>query len=77
MARKLDEFPAVPGQRYDWNGLLNGEVWQLFKGEDYTAKTMTLVATARAQAKKRSGSLKTRLVTDGEHESVVLQFRAG
>lgn len=76
MARTLDSFPSTPTQaRYPWEQWLNGDIVQVFQGEDYTAKTKTIVASARTQAKRRGGSVKTRLLDDGGRESIVLQFR--
>jgi hypothetical protein len=75
VAQKLDSFPGLSTRRYPWEEWLNGEVWQLFPEEDFTAKTRTIVATARARAKGMGGTVRTRLL-QGENgrESVVLQF---
>lgn len=76
MARKLESFPTVASQaRYPWDEWLNGDIVQLFAGEDYSAKTRTIVSTARTQAKRRGGNVRTRLLTEDDRESVVLQFR--
>ena len=75
MAKALDHFPALPTQRYPWDQLMNGQVWQLTRGEDYDAKTLTVLANARAQAKRRGGTLRTRMLTDAGNEQLVLQFR--
>jgi hypothetical protein len=73
MPTKLDIFPALPSQaRHDWPKLLNGEIWQLRRGEDFQGKAKTFVQNARAQAKRRGGAVRTRLV---DEETVVLQFR--
>lgn len=74
MAKALDRFPALPTQRYPWDQLMNGQVWQLTRGEDYTAKTPTVLANARAQAKRRGGTLRTRTLIDAGREQLVLQF---
>jgi hypothetical protein len=73
MPTKLDTFPTLPSHaRYDWPHLLNGEIWQLQRGEDFGGKAKTFIANARGQARRRGGTVRTRLVDD---ETVVLQFR--
>jgi len=73
--RKLEAFPQAGTRRYPWDEWLNGEVWQLFKGEDYTAKTPTILSNARIQAKRLGGSVRTRTLEEQGRESLVLQFR--
>jgi hypothetical protein len=74
MPKTLENFPALPTQRYPWDELMNGQVWQLTRGEDYDAKTSTLVANARAQAKRRGGTLRTRILASADREQLVIQF---
>jgi len=74
VARKLDSFPSAASQRYPWQEWLDGGVWQLFEGEDFTSKTTTLIGSGRARAKRQGGNLRTRMVTDEGRSSVVLQF---
>jgi hypothetical protein len=75
MPTKLDTFPAYTSQaRHDWPQLLNGDIWQLQRGEDFNGKAKTFVQNARSQAKRRGGTVRTRLLGD---ETVVLQFRRG
>lgn len=75
MAERLDAFPGLSTRRYPWEEWLNGDVWQLFAGEDYTSKTRTIIAGARARAKRMDGGLRTRLFEEESgRESVVLQF---
>jgi hypothetical protein len=72
MPLKLDTFPAAPSQsRYDWETLLNGDIWKLSRGTDFGGKTVTFVANAREQAKRRGGRIRTRMLGD----EVVIQFR--
>jgi hypothetical protein len=72
MPVKLDTFPSLPSHsRYDWDTLLNGDIWKLSRGTDFGGKTRTFVAAARAQAKRRNGAVRTRLLDD----DVVIQFR--
>ncbi len=75
MPRKLEQFPAAASARYPWDELLNGDPWELVSGEDFTAKPRTIVQAARAQAKRRGGTLRTRLFENGDRASVVIQFR--
>jgi hypothetical protein len=74
MPRKLDRFPSAATSRYPWDELLDGDPWELVSGEDFAAKPSTLVANARAQAKRRGGTLRTRLLQNGDRSSVVIQF---
>jgi hypothetical protein len=75
MARKLDQFPGLSTRRYPWEDWLNGDVWQLFEGEDFNSKTRTIVQSARTRAKRMDGTLRTRLLQeDSGRESVVIQF---
>lgn len=76
MARRLSQFPKAQGQRkYPWDEWLDGDPIELVPGEDFTAKTTTLIANARLQAKRRGGEVRTRVMGEGEQQRVVLQFR--
>jgi hypothetical protein len=73
MPTRLDTFLTLPSQaRHDWPQLLNGDIWQLRRGEDFNGKAKTFVQNARSQAKRRGATIRTRLV---DEETVVLQFR--
>jgi hypothetical protein len=74
MARTLDTFPAPATQRHPWQDWLDGSPWQLFPGEDFTSTPSTLIASARAQAKRRGGKVRTRRVSEHGRETIVLQF---
>ena len=77
MARTLETFPSVRGEtRYPWDEWLDGRVWELVAGEDFTAKSTTLKANAQLQAKKRNGRVRTRQLAHGDRQTVVLQFKA-
>jgi hypothetical protein len=70
---KLDAFPVHPTQsRYPWDQLLDGSVWKVNPGTDFGGKPKSFVHSARAQARRRGGTVRTRLIED----DVVLQFRA-
>jgi hypothetical protein len=75
MPRKLERFPSAATSRYPWDELLDGDPWELVSGEDFVAKPMTLIANARAQAKRRGGTVRTRMLQNGDRASVVIQFR--
>ena len=77
MATKLDRFPSAATARYPWDELLNGEPWELVSGEDFTCKPSTWVANARMQAKRRGGTLLTRLFQNESNTTVVIQFVPG
>lgn len=74
MARKLEKFPAAATARYPWDSLLDGDPWEMIEGEDFTSRVPTFVANARAQAKRRGGTLRTRNLQNGERQSLVIQF---
>jgi hypothetical protein len=75
MAKQLEAFPVPSTRRYPWDQWLDGSVWQLFKGGDYSCcRTQTALANARSQAKRLGGTVRTRSVTNGDEESLVIQF---
>jgi hypothetical protein len=74
MARQLESFPAPSTRQYPWEEWLDGGVWELSRGEDFSAKPATLISNARSQAKRRGGNLRTRLVGEVGREAIVLQF---
>ena len=75
MARVISSFPpATTRTRYPWDQWLDGQVWELVAGEDFTAKPETIRQSASSQATKRGGRVKTRLIEDGERQMVVVQF---
>jgi len=77
VAQPLEEWPTLEReQRYPWSEWLDGRPWRISRGEDYDARAKTFVANARAQAKRRGGSVRTRIVDEGSQaEGVILQFR--
>lgn len=76
MPRKLDRFPAAAASRYPWDELLDGDPWELVSGEDFASKASTVIANARAQAKRRGGTVRTRMLVEGDRTAVVLQYRS-
>ncbi len=75
MARKLDSFPAATGARYPWDDYLDGNVWELVRGEDFTSKTATFRANAQIQAKKRGGRVRSKGSVSNGREALVIQFQ--
>jgi hypothetical protein len=76
MARVIDNFPATATQsRYPWDEWLDGRVWELVAGEDFTSKPETFRQNAAIQAQRRGGKSKTRMVEDGDRHIVVLQMQ--
>jgi len=83
MARKVDEFPPQADQsRYPWNEWLDGSVWELEPGTDFKGKVPTFRSMAIHHAKKRGGSVKTRIRRDrgqegGAGDRLYIQFLPG
>ncbi len=75
MARRLDAFPAPTGARYPWEEWLDGGVWELVRGADFTSKPSTFRATVQTQAKKRGGRARSKAVTVDGRDAVVIQFQ--
>jgi hypothetical protein len=70
---KLEAFPSLPSKSmYPWDQLMDGSVWKLAQTTDFRGKPQTFIAAARSQAKRRGGTVRTRLLGD----DVVLQFRS-
>ena len=77
MARTLERFPEPSNAKYPWEEWLDGRVWELTPGEDFTAKVTTLRSNAQLQAKRRGGRVHVRHLDQGlDAERLVLQFRA-
>lgn len=74
--QRLEQFPPAASSRYPWSEILDGSPWELVQGEDFDAKPSTFIANARAQAKRRGGNLRTRMLTEGDRTSIVLQYVA-
>jgi hypothetical protein len=73
MAKKLDNFPndefGQPNRKYAWDEWLNGEIWELTRGEDFDIRVDHFRAQAFTNAKRRGMKLRTN-VTD---ERIILQ----
>ena len=58
-----------PGTGYD-----DCNPWELTVGEDFACRMSTFIANARAQAKRRGGTVRTRTPVDGGATRVIVQF---
>ncbi len=78
MARQLDEFPEhlhyrpQNTSRFPWDEWLDGSVWELLAGEDYTVKTRSFRSNAQSVARKRQGRLRSALLPEGK--GLVIQY---
>lgn len=55
MATRTDSFPNHPrGPNYAWDTWLDGSIWQLTRGEDFTIPARSFSASVYKEA-KRSG----------------------
>ena len=76
MARKLEAFPETPfrsNARYPWDEWLDGSVWELIQGEDYTTKSKSMRTTAQAVARQKGGRLRVAELDGGKR--MVIQFQ--
>jgi hypothetical protein len=73
MARQLNEFPERPNRQRELERYLDGTVWELTQGDDFTGKPESFVSTARELAKARGGRLRTRKV-ESDPTTLVIQF---
>jgi hypothetical protein len=75
MAKTLQQFPSPTVSRYPWDEWLDGRVWELVPGEDFTAKVNTFKQMAQTQARRRGGRTHTRMLHRGDQQTLVMQFR--
>ena len=61
--------------RYPWDEWLDGSPWALKQGEDFDAKRATVISNARIQAEKRGGTVRSRMLDEGDTTVVVIQYR--
>lgn len=70
MAQQVDSFDfGKQSAKYNWDEYMDGNIWRLQHGTDFTAKPSSVIASARKYASKNNKTLQIR--TDGE--DVVLQ----
>jgi hypothetical protein len=64
---RAEGFPV----RYDWDSWLDGQVWKLKQGEDFTISLVNLRNSVFVAASKRN--LKVRTTTNKEEGTVIIQ----
>ncbi len=74
---KKFEFPAaragVGQSQYDWGKLLDGGIYQLEEGKDYTSNVKTVGMLARKQARKIGKKVKLAEPAEGQPAGLILQ----
>jgi hypothetical protein len=75
MVRKLDTFPETrrvkQPDKYPWDEWLDGSIYELTKGTDYSIKTVSIRSNAQAKAKERGGRLRYAMPSP---DVLVIQF---
>jgi hypothetical protein len=74
MAERLDSFPVRRSHarsKYPWDEWLDGSVWRLTQGEDFTAKLKSMRVYAATTADRRG--LKVRMRIDNEDNTLTIQ----
>lgn len=76
MPTKLESFPQQyqgrgRKQLYNWDDLLNGEVWELREGEDFKTSMSSFRTQAHNAARQRQ--LKVRVHVNRESDTLTLQ----
>lgn len=75
MAERLESFPVRVGPggipKHPWEEWLDGSVWRLTQGEDFTCKMQSLRVQANARATARGQRL--RAVIDHEAHTLTMQ----
>jgi hypothetical protein len=85
MARELDTFEWGDGAggrrpKYDWGRWLNGDIWEIRRGEDYEVPTENMRVNLHAKAEQHRRKVRTRKVPKqsdpeyGQWEGLVFQF---
>lgn len=77
MAERLNEFPGGNrtrgGGKYPWDDWLDGSVWLLRRGEDFSTSILSFRATASTMAKRSGKKLRSRAVSDENGEGLAIQ----
>jgi len=76
MAKKLKEFPATRTNRRFDTRWLDGGIWQLTAGVDYSCQTTSIRSSFTRYCTSAGGKSKTAIVPsrDGEPERLIVQF---
>ena len=70
MAEKLNEFNFTRARnRYDWDRLFDGNVWELKEGQDFTTDVKTIRSSVYAAARRHDVQVRTQV----EGDNLVLQ----
>lgn len=64
MARVVDSMPTDSVAKYPWSEWLDGQVWELTAGEDFTVSPKDLRAMAYAKGQRLGLPVTTRLSKD-------------
>lgn len=61
----IDLFAPIPiDKRYPWDTWMDGHIWQLTAGEDFTCKPGSFAIQARRAARERGMRLRIRSLPD-------------
>jgi len=76
MAEKLEEYEfknqrSTGKGKYPWDQWLDGDVWQLTHGEDFTTEVANFRSWAYHNARKRGGTLRT---NNPSTDVLIIQF---
>lgn len=67
MAEQLESYSFTKGgPSYPWDEWLNGNVWRLTAGKDFTSKAEVFRSMANSRAKQRGLGLRTNLEKTGK-----------
>lgn len=65
MAKQVDKFPLIVHRSvYPWAEWLDGNIWELARGEDFTVKPSHMQQATGAAARKRGLEYTTRSIGD-------------
>lgn len=67
MARRLDDYEFAPGQgrsQYPWQDWLDGNVWELVRGEDFHVAPSSFRGAAQSAAARKNQRIHSRIQGD-------------
>jgi hypothetical protein len=75
MAKRVDALPEKPSNypKYPWDDWLNGEAWELHRGEDFPGEVYTFCTVVRNAAARRSLNV---TILRGEHDRNIVYVQA-
>lgn len=74
MAERIESYvfsDVTNVRKYDWSNWLNGEIWEIEEGVDYTVKRVNFIRQVRDMAKHLGGCVRVSMRVEN---AVVLQF---